>query len=320
MRAAIAALVSAALFGASTPFAKQFLASAHPVVVAGLLYFGSGVGLLALWLVRGGARTGSGLALTDGTGLGLAILLGGAVAPVLLMLGLQRTRAQAEHAMAVLLGMAPAQFKLETVGDKWTPAVPVIPLTVPSELLQRRPDIAGAERRVAQANEQIGIAQAAFYPSLGLSASYGISGGAVADLFSAAPTAWSLGLSLVQTVFNAGLTRGRVDAARAGWEQTVANYRQTVLTAFQDVEDQLSATRILGQQLEQRRISSNSATQAETQFLNRYQAGQVAFTEVVTAQVSALNARRSLVQAQADQMATAVALTQALGGGWTPAP
>lgn len=235
------------------------------------------------------------------------------------LLGLQRTRAQAEHAMAVLLGMAPAQFKLESTGDKWTPAVPAVPLTLPSELLQRRPDIAGAERRVAQANEQIGIAQAAWYPSLGLSASYGVSGGAVADLFSAPPTAWSLGLSLVQAVFNAGLTRGRVDAARAAWEQTVANYRQTVLSAFQDVEDQLSATRILGQQLEQRRLASNAATLAETQFLNRYQAGQVAFTEVVTAQVSALNARRSLVQAQADQMATAVALTQALGGGWQQA-
>lgn len=231
------------------------------------------------------------------------------------LLTLQRSRAQFEHAIAVLLGMAPAQFNL-AANEAWTPAVPAIPLSLPSELLQRRPDIAGAERRVAQANEQIGIAQAAWYPSLSLSASAGVSGGVVADLFSAPPTAWSLGFSVLQTVFNAGLTRGRVDAARASWEQSVASYRQTVLTAFQGVEDQLSATRILVDQLEQRKIASQAADQAEAQFLNRYQAGQVAFTEVVTAQVSALNARRSLVQAQADQVTTAVALTQALGGGW----
>jgi outer membrane protein TolC len=183
-------------------------------------------------------------------------------------------------------------------------------------LLQRRPDIAGAERRVAQANEQIGIAQAAWYPSLSLSASYGVSGGAVADLFSAPPTAWSLGFSALQTLFNAGLTRGRVEAARAAWEQSVASYRQTVLLAFQNVEDQLSATRLLADQLEQRRLASVAADQAEIQFLNRYQAGQVAFTEVVTAQVAALSARQALVQAQANQITTAVALTQALGGGW----
>jgi NodT family efflux transporter outer membrane factor (OMF) lipoprotein len=231
------------------------------------------------------------------------------------LLAAQQSRAQFEHAIAVLLGVPPSQFNLPSRGA-WTPSVPAIPLTLPSELLQRRPDIAGAERRVAQANEQIGIAQAAWYPSLSLSASYGASGGAVADLFSAPPTAWSLGFSALQTLFNAGLTRGRVEAARAAWEQSVANYRQTVLLAFQNVEDQLSATRLLADQLEQRRIASTAADQAEIQFLNRYQAGQVAFTEVVTAQVAALSARRALVQAQASQITTAVALTQALGGGW----
>jgi NodT family efflux transporter outer membrane factor (OMF) lipoprotein len=233
------------------------------------------------------------------------------------LLGLQRTRAQFEHAIAVLLGMAPAQFNLAIREADWTPVVPAIPLALPSELLQRRPDIAGAERRVAQANEQIGIAQAAWFPSLGLTANYGVSASAVADLISAPATAWSLGLSAVQAVFNAGLTRGRVDAARAGWEQSVANYRQTVLLAFQDVEDQLTAGRVLGDQLEQKRIAADAATRSETQFQNRYVAGQVAFTEVVIAQAAALNARRGLVQAQADQVTTAVALMQAVGGGWS---
>lgn len=235
------------------------------------------------------------------------------------LLGLQRSRAQFEHAIAVLLGMAPAQLNLAIQEADWTPSVPAIPLVLPSDLLQRRPDIAGAERRVAQANEQIGIAQAAWFPSLGLTANYGVSASAVADLISAPATAWSLGLSAVQAVFNAGLTRGRVDAARAAWEQTVSNYRQTVLVAFQDVEDQLTAGRVLADQLEQKRIAADAASRSETQFQNRYAAGQVAFTEVVIAQAAALNARRGLVQAQADQVTTAVALAQAVGGGWQAA-
>ncbi|MDB5798102.1 MAG: efflux system, outer rane lipoprotein NodT family [Paucimonas sp.] len=230
-------------------------------------------------------------------------------------LGLARQRAQLEHAIAVLTGVTPSQFSLPPVAD-WKPLLPGVPLTLPSVLLQRRPDIAGAERRVAQANEQIGIAQAAWFPSLGLTASYGLGASTVSDLFSAPTAAWSLGFSAVQAIFNAGLTRGRVDAARAAWEQTVARYRQTVLTAFQNVEDQLAATRVLADQLTQRQQAAAAATQAEAQFMNRYQAGQVAYTEVVNAQVSALNARRNLQQAQGDQLTTAVALVQALGGGW----
>lgn len=230
-------------------------------------------------------------------------------------LGLERQRAQLEHAIAVLTGSMPAAFSLPAEAN-WRVAVPTVPLTVPSVLLQRRPDIAAAERRVAQANEQIGIAHAAWFPSLSLSASIGAGATALPDLFSAPTTAWSLGLSALQAVFNAGLTQGRVDAAQAAWEQTVARYRQTVLTAFQNVEDQLSATRVLAAQLAQRRAASAAADLAEAQFLNRYQAGQVGYTEVVTAQVSALNARRALVQAQSDQLTTAVALIQSMGGGW----
>jgi NodT family efflux transporter outer membrane factor (OMF) lipoprotein len=230
------------------------------------------------------------------------------------LVGLQRQRAQLEHAIAVLVGKAPAEFAIAPAA--WTAVVPAVPPGVPSTLLQRRPDIAAAERRVAAANEQIGVARAAYFPSLGLNASYGSGATTVADLFSASTTLWSLGISTAETLFNAGATGARVDQARAAYEQAVARYRQTVLAAFQNVEDQLAAAQVLQRQQELRRTASQAADEAETQFLNRYRAGQVSYTEVVTAQVSALNARRALVQSQADRQTAAVALIQALGGGW----
>lgn len=228
--------------------------------------------------------------------------------------GLQRQRAQLEHAIAVLVGEAPGNFTLPPA--EWKPSVPDVPLVVPSELLQRRPDIAAAERRVASANEQIGIAKSAYFPSLSLSASAGSSASRVADLFKAATNVWSLGLSAAQLIFDAGATGARVDGARAAHEQAVARYRQTVLAAFQDVEDQLSATRVLLTQQELRRQASEAADQVEQQVLNRYRSGQVSYTEVITAQATALSARRALVQAMADRQTTAVALIQSLGGGW----
>lgn len=214
----------------------------------------------------------------------------------------------------MLVGQAPADFTLSA--QPWSATVPEVPAGVPSTLLQRRPDIAAAERRVAAANEQIGIAQAAFYPSLNLSASYGLGASRVAELFSASSSAWSLGLSAAQALFNAGATQARVDGARAAQEQAVARYRQTVVGAFQSVEDQLAATRVLAQQQVLRQQASAAADQVETQVLNRYNAGQVGFTDVVTAQVTALNARRSLVQVQVDRQVAAVSLIVALGGGW----
>jgi len=229
-------------------------------------------------------------------------------------LGLSRQRAQLEHAIAVLLGRAPADFTLESI--QWTASVPEVPLGVPSTLLERRPDIAAAERRVAVANEQIGIAQSAFYPSVNLNASYGFSASAVSDLFSASNSLWSLGLSAAQVLFNAGATRERVTGAQAAHDAAVARYRQTVLTAFQNVEDQLAATRVLVQQQALRDQASQAADEAETQMLNRYREGQVSYTEVVTAQAAALSARRALVQVLADRQTTAVALIQSLGGGW----
>ena len=232
--------------------------------------------------------------------------------------GLARQRAQLEHAIAVLVGQAPGDFAIAQA--PWKFNVPEVPIGVPSTLLQRRPDIAAAERRVAAANEQIGIAQSAYYPSFGLSASYGFGASKLGELFSASSSLWSLGLQVAQTVFNAGATRERVTGARASHDEAVARYRQTVLSAFQDVEDQLAATRVLVQQYELRRQASEAADQVEQQVLNRYRAGQVSFSEVVAAQATALNARRALVQLAADRQSTAVALIQALGGGWSTNP
>ncbi|RYF76214.1 MAG: efflux transporter outer membrane subunit [Comamonadaceae bacterium] len=228
---------------------------------------------------------------------------------------LERNRAALEHAIAVLLGVAPAEFRLP-VASSWQPVVPAVPLGVPSTLLQRRPDIAAAERAVAIANAQIGIERSAYFPSLGLSASIGRSASRVGDLFSASDTLWSLGLSVAQVVFDAGAIGARVDAARAARDAAVARYRQTVLVAFQGVEDQLTATASLAQQEALRREASSAADRTEQQILNRYRAGQVSYTEVVTAQASALNARRTVLQVGANRQTAAVGLIQALGGGW----
>ncbi len=229
--------------------------------------------------------------------------------------GLQRTRAQLEHAIAVLVGRAPGNFALAAAPD-WKPTVPDVPVGVPSTLLQRRPDIAAAERRMASANEQIGVAKAAYYPSLSLNASVGTAASRVADLFSAPAALWSLGLSAAQVLFKGGALDARLDGATAAYDQTVARYRQVVLSAFQNVEDQLSATRVLQTQQELRAQASSAADQVEQQVLNRYRSGQVSYTEVITAQTTALTARRALVQSTAERQTTAVALIQSLGGGW----
>ena len=229
---------------------------------------------------------------------------------------LTNTRAQLEHAIAVLIGKAPAEFALAPAD--WNMAVPAVPLVVPSELLQRRPDIASAERAVAAANANIGVQRAAYFPSLGLSASFGNAASRVGDLFNASTTLWSLGISVAQTVFDAGATRARVEGAEASRDAAVARYRQTVLSAFQAVEDQLSAARTLTEQAALRRAASEAADLTEQQLLNRYQAGQVSYTDVVTAQASALSARRTLAQLAASRQASAIALIQALGGGWHP--
>jgi len=226
----------------------------------------------------------------------------------------QQQRATYEHAIAVLVGEAPGNFTLAPAA--WTANAPAIPPGVPSTLLQRRPDIAAAERRMAQANAQIGVQRAAYFPDLTLSGSYGFSSTGLGNLFNASNSLWSYGLAVAETVFDGGARKARVKEARAAYDQTVAQYRQTVLTALQDVEDQLIATRVLETQYALRRDASAAADAAEQMVANQYRAGQVSYVEVFTAQNSAYAARRTLAQAQAQRQTTAVALIQALGGGW----
>ncbi|MEJ5989981.1 efflux transporter outer membrane subunit [Ramlibacter sp. PS3R-8] len=224
-------------------------------------------------------------------------------------------RATFEHAIAVLIGKAPAHFSL-AVDPNWNVSVPLIPPEVPSTLLQRRPDIAAAERRVEQANAQIGIQRAGYFPSFNLTGSIGRSAASIGELFSVSGLVWAVGASLAQMLFDAGATTARVDQARAALEQAAARYRQAVLAAFQDVEDQLVALRILSEQQVLRLQASQALALVEQQVLNRYQAGQVNYTEVITAQSNAATSRRALVQSQIDRQLAAVALIQALGGGW----
>ena len=223
-------------------------------------------------------------------------------------------RALLEHAIALLVGKAPAEFNIAPA--TWIATVPAVPLALPSELLQRRPDIAAAERSVAAANAQIGIARAAYYPSLSLSASYGGAASNLPALFSASNTLWSLGLSAAQSLFDAGATTARVEQTQAARDASVANYRQTVLAAFQAVEDQLATSRSLAEQEAQRRAASAAADRAEQLTLNQYLQAQVPYTNVVTAQVTALGARQTLSQLISNRQAAAIALIAALGGGW----
>jgi NodT family efflux transporter outer membrane factor (OMF) lipoprotein len=228
--------------------------------------------------------------------------------------GSQQQRATFEHAIAVLVGEAPGNFSIATA--PWNSSVPPVPPQVPSTLLQRRPDIAGAERRMAAANAQIGVATAAYFPDLTLSGSYGFAASALGSLFKASNDLWSYGGAVAETVFDGGARKARVTQARAAYDQTVAEYRQTVLTALQDVEDQLAATRVLATQYDLRKQASSAADAAEQMVNNQYQAGQVSYVEVFTAQTSAYTARRALVQSAVQRQSTAIALIQSLGGGW----
>ncbi|HOL37536.1 MAG TPA: TolC family protein, partial [Rubrivivax sp.] len=198
----------------------------------------------------------------------------------------------------------------------WDTRVPAIPLAVPSLLLQRRPDIAAAERAVAAANAQVGVASAAYFPSLALSASAGSSAGSVAGLLRSSASVWSLGLAAAQTLFDAGARGAAIAAAQAAREQAIANYRQSVLAAFAGVEDQLATMRSLAEQENLRRAASQAADETERLTLNQYLQAQVPYTSVVGAQVTALAARQTLSQLMSSRQAAAIALVQAMGGGW----
>jgi len=230
---------------------------------------------------------------------------------------LARQRALMEHAIAILIGQPPASLTLAPA--PWTLNLPQIPTVVPSTLLQRRPDIANAERSADAANALIGVAVAAYYPTLSLSAEGGFSSNTLSNLFSASNSFWSLGASAAETIFDAGARHAKVQGARAAFDEAVANYRQTVLTAFGQVEDNLAAQRIYGIEEGQLKQASDDANANVAITVNEYKAGTVDFTSVATAQATALQEHNALVQIQSSRLATAVSLIEALGGGWTTA-
>ncbi|OWY29016.1 RND transporter [Herbaspirillum robiniae] len=224
------------------------------------------------------------------------------------------TRAQTEHAIALLVGKTPSNFTLPKA--PLAAAAPLIPQGVPSMLLERRPDVAAAERRVASANAKIGVAKAAYFPSLTLSASGGYQSSTFADWFSLPGRVWSLGPQLAQSIFDGGARRAATDQAIATYDGTVASYKQTVLTAFQEVEDNLAALRILEQEAAVQDEALQAARQAVVLVTNQYKAGTVSYVNVITAQATALSAERSSLDIRNRRMAASVLLAKALGGGW----
>jgi NodT family efflux transporter outer membrane factor (OMF) lipoprotein len=224
------------------------------------------------------------------------------------------TRAQFEHAIGVLTGQPPETFALTAAPLQLKP--PVIPTGVPSELLQRRPDIASAERRVAEANAQIGIAKTAFYPSLVISASGGFQGGSLVNWLIWPSRFWAVGSSLGQTLFDGGRRRATSEGAVANYDATVAGYRQTALSAFQEVEDNLAALRILSDEAKTQRAAVEAAEESLALSTNRYKGGLVTYLEVITAQSIALGDERTEVDILRRRMDASVLLIKALGGGW----
>jgi NodT family efflux transporter outer membrane factor (OMF) lipoprotein len=223
-------------------------------------------------------------------------------------------RAQYEHAIATLLGKPPAEFSLAPVPLTLQP--PAIPIGLPSQLLERRPDVAAAERRVMEANEQIGIARAAFYPTVDLGAILGLQGTSITNWFSWPSRLWAVGPSMVQTLFDAGRRRAASDAALAGYDATVATYRETTLTAFQQVEDNLAALRVLEHEGSQQRDAVESAKESLQLFINRYQGGVDNYLQVITAQTITLTNERTEIDIFRRRMDASVLLIKALGGGW----
>lgn len=224
-------------------------------------------------------------------------------------------RSQYEHAVAMLIGQPASTFSIPYKPLDVPP--PPIPFGVPSELLERRPDIAASERLVAQANAQIGIARAAYFPTLTLSASVGFQSSSITDWFSWPSRFWSVGPTLAETIFDAGLRKATVEQYRAQYDETVANYRQTVLTAFQQVEDNLAALRILSQEIQQQDVAIKSSQRYLDLATDRYRLGIDPYLNVITAQTSVLSNEQTLVNLRIQQITSSVQLIEALGGGWT---
>jgi NodT family efflux transporter outer membrane factor (OMF) lipoprotein len=223
-------------------------------------------------------------------------------------------RAQFEHAIAILIGKPPADFSLAAVPLNYQP--PSIPIGLPSELLQRRPDISAAERRVAEANQQIGIARAAYFPTVTLGGTAGFAGSQGSNWFGWPSGFWAVGPALAQTLFDAGRRRATSESARANYDATVAVYRQTSLTAFQEVEDNVAALRILENETEQQQQAVASSQESLQLFTNRYKGGVDTYLQVITAQTIELANERNAIDIQRRRLDASVLLIKALGGGW----
>jgi len=227
------------------------------------------------------------------------------------------TRRQLAHAIAVLLGKTPSTFSLPP--GELALQLPQVPVGLPSELLERRPDIAGAERRAAAANAGIGIAQAAYYPTLSLTAGGGFSGAGLGRWLAAPDKVWALGAALAGTLLDGGLRNAQVAQARAVFDASAAQYRKTVLAGFQEVEDNLAALELLAQERVAQDKAVSSARAAERVSLSQYRAGTTTYLSVVTAQALALTSERTALQLEGRQFAASVALVKAVGGGWNAA-
>lgn len=230
-------------------------------------------------------------------------------------------RAQLEHAIAVLVGQSPAQFSLAAMPfvEASSTALPDIPASLPSELLERRPDIAAAERRMAAANADIGIAKAAFFPTLTLSASGGFQSMQLVDLLAISSHVWSVGPLLAVTIFDGGKRRAQTDAAIAIHDAALATYKQTILNGFMEVEDHLAALRLLEQELQEQEAAVKFSRESVQQTLNRYQAGTVDYLSVVTVQTMALANERTALALLGRRYTASVGLFKALGGSYEPA-
>ena len=231
---------------------------------------------------------------------------------------LEWQRAQREHAIAVLIGVPPSELSIAP--REALPSLPGIPLAVPSQLLERRPDVAAAERRVIAANAEIGVAAAAWYPDLSLSASGGYRGSRFADWVSLPNRFWSLGPDLALRLFDGGARRAELQRSEAAYEQTVAEYRQTVLDSFREVEDQLVQLRVLEQERAVQQQALEAARESLRLILNQYRAGTVDFNSVVSVQASALNNERTRLSLLGSRLSASVQLIAALGGGWQGLP
>jgi len=227
------------------------------------------------------------------------------------------SRAQYEHAIAMLVGVTPAELTIAPA--TLSRDVPVAPIGIASTLLQRRPDIAAAERTVDYANAQIGVAESAFYPTLTLSGSVGTDATTIGALFSASSSLWSVGASAADTLLDFGLRRAEVRAARAVYDEDVASYRQTVLTAFQNVEDEIAALRVYEKQEAAELEYEKAAKEAVQLDLNEYKAGIVDYTTVITAQTAQLSASQNVLTVLEQRLLASVLLVEYVGGGWTPA-